>query len=152
MKFMPFLLLFSVILRPSPASNQPADTPYREHINKFFDLILRHKAVEAVDFIYSTNTWMKLKSDDIAKVKSGFGSLSDIVGEFTGYEPISEQYVGTRYIVSDYIAWYERQPLRFTFRHYKPRDVWIIDAFGYEGDLANWLQEKSKTKHLYKRY
>ncbi len=133
------------------ANSQSNERTYLQQINKFFALIKDGKYGESIDYIYSTNRWTMAKSDDIASMKANVAGLTSMVGEFCGYESIAEEYIGSRYVVCEYMALFERQPLRVYFRFYRPKDDWVIEGFGYKADLDEWLHEKSKNKFLYLR-
>lgn len=143
--------MFLLLTFPFIANSQPADKSYKQQIEKFFALVQNNKYGEAIDYIYGGNKWMKAKPDEIANVRTSFSGLTAIVGDFLGYENITEEFIGTRYVVAEYIALFDRQPFRFYFRFYKPKDAWMIDAFGYQGDLDEWLQQKSKNNYLYQK-
>jgi hypothetical protein len=141
--------IFLVLAFTCLANSQASDRSYNLQIQKFFAFVQANKYGEAIDYIYSGNKWMKAKPDEIANVRTSFNGLTALVGEFRGYENITEESIGTRYVVAEYMALFDRQPFRFYFRFYKPEDSWVIDAFGYQGDLDEWLQQKSKDSYLY---
>ncbi len=143
------IIFLALVAFPFLAVSQPADTSYKATVGKFFELIKAEKYTEAIDYIYSSNRWISSKGDEIASLKATFSSLPSVVGAFTGCENITEESIGSRYVTMEYAVYFERQPFRFYFRFYRPRDIWIIEAFGYKGDLDEWLQDKSKNRYLY---
>jgi hypothetical protein len=47
-----------------------------------------------------------------------------------------------------YIVKYDREPLRFTFFFYKPKDVWRVSNFSYDENISDELEEAAKVYRL----
>ena len=43
---------------------------------------------------------------------------------------------------------YDRQPMRFTFKLYKPNDKWILFSFKIDVDLDDELEQAAKLYYL----
>jgi hypothetical protein len=151
MRIFLFLILVVLIITPSRLCSQVSDKGYLEIVNNFFALIQNDKYGEAVDLMNSTNPWMKAKSDEIAKVRSGMADLPSLAGSILSHEVLSEASIGPGFIHLDYIVNFERQPLRFYFDFHKVRDRWNTFSFGYKDDLKDWASEKAKLNYLNNR-
>jgi len=97
------------------AKAQPVVKDYTKHIDKFFSLYNSGKLAEAVDYIYSSNPWMKQKTDSITKVKSTILGLSAMAGEYQEYEILTQEIVNLRYVHMDVAVYCDRQPFRLFF-------------------------------------
>jgi hypothetical protein len=150
-KFHLFLLqlfiLFSVKLL-----SQPIDNEYKKNIKEFFSMINDEKFDDAVDYMYSSNPWIKSKTDELAKVKSSINGLKNLVGKYIGNDFLTEETLSSRLVRTEYIVYFQRQPFRFYFVFYKPEDEWMTYEFGYHDSVGDWLEEKTKTKYLYGEY
>lgn len=99
----------------------------------------------AVQWLYSANPWISLESESTQKVVRSIESLdSSLVGRFLGYELISTKKVSDRILIHSCVVLYERQPLRFNFVFYRPRDSWFIYSFTLDDGLISELTEASK--------
>jgi len=147
MKFRLCLILVFTLLLPCVVLSQPADTGYRKQIEQFFSLMKDGKYPESVDYIYSGSPWMKSKGDEIAKVRNAFQGMTTMIGGFIGDELVVEEHLGQKLVHLNYVVYFERQPLRFYFQFYKPKDAWMTYAFGFKDDMDDWLAEKAKTKY-----
>jgi hypothetical protein len=141
-----FLLAFTY-----SAKAQPVVKDYNKLVDQFFSLYSSGKLAEAVDYIYSTNPWMKQKTDSITKVKSTILGLSAMAGEYQEYEILTHEIVDSRYVHMDVAVYYDRQPFRFFFQFYRTKNGWITNSFGLQDDLDDWITEKAKNKFLYFR-
>lgn len=63
-------------------------------------------------------------------------------------ELIAKKQLGESHIITSYRVRYDRQPIRFTFHLYKPKDKWMIYSFEYDGSLSGELEESIKLNYL----
>ena len=75
-----FLLLLALSMMPTCLSAHSRDTSYQEYIEGFFTRFDKGEYNEAIDYIYSSNPWINLKSDQIAKLRNAFSNLPSLVG------------------------------------------------------------------------
>ena len=129
--------------------SQITDKGYQPMLDKFFSMIKDGKYTDAVDYIYSSNPYMKLKAEGIAQVKTSIQGLPSLVGEYRGYEVLIDQALSSRYVHIDVAVYFDRQPFRFYFDFYKVKDGWMTNTFGYNDDLDEWAKERAKNKYLY---
>lgn len=119
-----------------------------EKITETFFNTYKESPTKAYENLFFNNKWMKDKKSDIETVKIKFGDLVDGLGNYYGYEAITEKKVGESYILKTFLVKYERQPLRFAFILYKPKDTWQIQNFTYDTGIEDELEEAAKVYRL----
>lgn len=140
-----YLLCF-LLTAATGSSAQTPDNGYEKAIQDFFTSFVKGNRADAVDQLYASNPWIKAKADAIANVKTSIAGLSSIVGEYVSHDLLVVQNLGPRFVDVEYVVNCDRQPLRFFFQFYKPKDDWVTYNFGYNSDLGEWLTEKAKNK------
>lgn len=118
-----------------------------EIIDEFFR-IYEEKPVKAVDYIFGTNPWVKSNLDAVENVRSQLDGTLKLVGDYYGFEKITEKSVGENMKLISYMVKYDRQPLRFTFILYRPDEEWKIQNFQFDDSLAAELEEAAKLHRL----
>jgi len=125
-----------------------AQTTTEEILTEFFNTYKKSPQM-AVEYIFGTNKWMMDRNKDgIENVKTQLTSFLRLVGDYYGYEKITEKSVGESYQLVSYMMKYDRQPVRFTFVFYKPKDKWQVQNFQYDDNLDNELEESGKVYRL----
>lgn len=119
---------------------------YQAEIDAFFSLLEKGKPSEAIQRIYESNAWMNMKTEDIQRVDQQLRNTLEIVGEYCGKDHLAETKMKEKFIHIIYVAYYERQPLRFQFEFYKPKDQWMIYSFAFDGDIDDDIEEITKLK------
>jgi len=133
------MLLLGVSLTATSQS-----TP-KEYADKFFNDYAEQSASIALDNLYSTNEWMTRKTDAITNLKNQLEGLDqDFVGDYYGYELITQKNLTSSYSLLSYLVKFDRQPIRFTFHFYKPADNWKVHSFQFDGDIDAELDEASR--------
>ena len=116
-------------------------------IDKFFELYASDPS-KAVEYGFSTNKWMANKPDDVDNLKNKLKNLIGLIGEYYGYEMVSEKTAGSRTKMITYLVIYDREPIRFSFFFYKPKDIWQLNNFSFDEDIDKDLEEASKAYRL----
>lgn len=125
-----------------------AQTTTEEITTEFFKTYEKSPQ-KAVDYVFGTNKWMMDRNKDgIENVKTQLTSFLGLVGDYYGYEKITEKSVGESYKLVSYMIKYDRQPVRFTFVFYKPKDRWQVQNFQYDDNLDDELEESGKVYRL----
>jgi hypothetical protein len=138
------LLCASFMMTNGLAQNTPDDL-----VKKFFSDYSTLGSAKAIDNAYATNPWMTDAGEAIENLKTKLGELTkDFVGEYNGYEPIGIKWLGKAYVTKSYMAKYDRQPIRFTFHFYKPKDKWVLYAFLFDSDISEEMDEAMKLSNL----
>ncbi len=119
-------------------------------INDFFSSYEKDPG-KAVKEMYKTNVWMERIKDDIDNIANKLdGFTIDYIGKYYGYELITSQKFSESFVLYSYLVKYDRQPLRFTFKFYKPNDTWVLYGFQYDDTFSTEIEEASKINYLYK--
>ena len=131
---LPCLVVLFVCAQKVNAQQQtPADIS-----KKFFELYAT-KPMDAVDQLFADVKKNKQVNDDITAIKKNLKVTIDQDGDYYGYEPITEKNVGTTLKLLSYMVKYDKQPVRFVFIYYKPKDVWKIYTFQFNTNLDEEL-------------
>jgi hypothetical protein len=104
--------------------------------------------IKAYENLFVGNKWMKDKKSELETIKIKLNDLVSTLGEYYGYEIITEKKAGESLILQSFLVKYERQPLRFTFLLYKPNDSWQIQNFSYDANIDDELEEAAKAYRL----
>ena len=119
---------------------------YQDEIDKFFDLYAQGKQSEAVDSIYSTNPWVSQAKDQVENVRTQLLGIARLVGDYQGHQKIGEQNVGERFTHVTYLALYDRQPVRFEFQFYRPKDKWIVYSFAFDVKFMDEVEAAARQR------
>lgn len=122
---------------------------YESMVARFFQELSAGKAESAVDDLYATNRWISSESDAIINLKTQLVGVGSLVGQYHGVEKIAEYTVGSRFVYLSYMALYDRQPLRFIFEFYKPKEQWRVFSFSFDDDLDDDLEEQAKRSQWF---
>lgn len=118
-----------------------------EITNKFFKTY-KNSPNEALDYLFSTMIirWYPKESNE--NLRSNLFSFIKTIGKYQGYEEIVTKSIGTSYKLISFMLKYERQPIRFTFILYKPKDKWHLQDFEYDSKLSKELKSAAKIDKL----
>jgi len=104
---------------------------------------------EALDNIFKTNEWLLEQSKDgINKIKDDLLSYISHIGNYCGYEILSERSIGKHLKHYVCIVKYDRQLLRFSFVFYKAESLWVLYSFKYDQTLVEEIEETAKFYYL----
>lgn len=104
---------------------------------------------KAVKDLYATNVWTLRNQDDIDKVIGTVnGFTEDYVGKYYGYELITTKKFAESFVLYSYLVKYDRQPIRFIFKFYKPNDTWVLYSYSLDDSLDDEIQEAAKLYYL----
>ena len=142
-----FILLSTVVFFFLNAKSQ--DIP-EKIIENFWNNYESGDAIKTLDELYANSPWIDRLQDEMVNIKSQFKELPNILGEFCGYELLIEDQIGESYRIYVFMAKFDRQPMRFKFEFYKPRDKWTLQGFSYDYDLDEVLEESANWQLLQK--
>lgn len=136
------MLLFLCVLSARAQEQSPAE------ISKNFFEVYASKPMDAIDFIFSDVKHEKHVSDDITAIKKNLKVTIEQGGAYNGYELITEKGVGGTLKLLSYLVKYDKQPVRFTFIYYKPKDVWKIYTFQFNTNFDQELINAASVDQL----
>ncbi|OEI78754.1 hypothetical protein [Formosa algae] len=136
------LLLISMIF----ITQLKAQSSEKEITTEFLR-IFETEPMKAMDYAFSTNTWMERNIDGIESLKTKFKDILPLIGDYYGYEVITEKSVGNNLKLISFMLKYDRQPVRFTFVLYKPNDKWQVQNLNWDVDIDDELEESAKLNH-----
>lgn len=104
---------------------------------------------KAVEEIYATNPWTTRIQDGIERMKNEVNKYTiDYVGKYYGYELITKKQFSESFVLYSYMVKYDRQPMRFIFKLYKPNDKWTLFSFKIDSDLDDEIEQAAKLYYL----
>jgi len=145
-------LITTVVIILFTAQVNAQSTP-EDLSNLFFKTFEEKGSTDALDELYSTNTWINKAPDAVLNLKNQMEGLhEDYIGKYYGYEFITEKKISESFVLRSYLVKYDRQPLRFTFQFYKPNDIWKAYSFQYDGNLSSELEESANIIFITRGY
>jgi hypothetical protein len=136
-------LLLLIIISVTFITELNAQSSEKEITTEFFR-VFENEPMKAMDYAFSTNKWMERNIDGIESLKTKFKDLLPLVGDYYGYELITEKSIGKNLKLISYMLKYDRQPVRFTFVFYKPNEVWQVQNLNWDVSLDEELEESAK--------
>lgn len=137
-----------LILLISISGNISAQSEPQNLINSFFKTYEKD-AGKAVKDLYATNKWTERIKDDIDKIVGTVNSFTEnYMGKYYGSEIITTKKFSESFILYSYLVKYDRQPMRFIFKFYKPNDKWVLYSYALDDNLDNEIQEAAKLYNL----
>ncbi|MEP0262882.1 hypothetical protein [Dokdonia sp.] len=135
------LLLVSITIAFITKVN--AQSSEKEITSEFFK-VFQSEPMKAMDYAFSTNKWMQRNIDGIESLKTKFKDLLPLIGDYYGYELITEKSIGKNLKLISYMLKYDRQPVRFTFVLYKPNEIWQVQNLNWDVNIDDELEESAK--------
>ncbi len=79
-------------------------------------------------------------------VKNQLVGIEQLVGAYNGFERIGEYEVTNRFAHVTYMALYDRQPVRFEFQFYRPREDWMTYSFAFDVGLDDEIEAAQRSR------
>lgn len=137
-----------IVLMISISGNLFAQSSPQDLIDTFF-ATYEKDAGKAVKELYATNKWTERIKDDIDKVIGTVnGFMESYMGKYHGYEIITTKKFAESFELYSYLIKYDRQPIRFIFKFYKPNDKWVLYSYALDDSLDTEIQEAAKLYYL----
>jgi hypothetical protein len=142
--------IFLVLMVFFISCNNKSKNEYPKYlVDNFFEIYETKGVNDALDSIFQTNEYMIQQSkSDIETLKESLSSLLNTVGNYHGYEIISEYSTGKSIKHYCCIVKYDKQPVRFNFIFYNSSDVWVLYTFNFDNSIINEIDEMAKY-HYY---
>jgi hypothetical protein len=138
------IIILSLLFAAQPSSGQSGE----EKITAAFFSEFKNDPPKAYEDLFVNSKWMKDKKNNVKNMKMGLKDFLKDLGDYEGYEFITEKKIGENYVLKSFLVKYERQPIRFSFLLYRPIDTWQMQNFIYDTDIENELTESSKIYRL----
>jgi hypothetical protein len=145
--YFPFLIALITISISANAQNNL----YKALPDSFFSVMSKQGNDAAIDYIFKTNKYLRLKLANNIKIKNELNNVVKLLGKYYGAELIKIDELSKSYVKLYYLARYDRQPLLFIFTMYKPNDEWRIQQLQFSEKVAEMLNDNQTTK-LKKEY
>lgn len=144
MKHSIFIAIILLLLSCSEKTQEPTVL-----VESFFFTYEEKGIYNALDNVFQTNEWLlKQSTGDIENLKKDLNAHINLIGNYCGYEIISERSIGESLKHYSCIVKYDRQPLRFSFMFYKAGSSWVLYNFRYDDNLIDELDEAAKFYYL----
>lgn len=137
-----------IVLLISTSCSLFAQAKPQDLIDAFF-ATYEKDAGKAVKELYATNKWTDRVKDDIDKVVGTINGFTEsYMGKYYGYELITKKKFAESFELYSYLIKYDRQPIRFIFKFYKPNDKWVLYSYAFDDSLDDEIQEAAKLYYL----
>jgi len=145
MNFRLFRILAVVVTVVMLSNSATAQNEPKKLVEAFFEYFQQSNPTVALDKLYATNKWASEATGAIGNLTEKLKNLSeDYIGKMEGYELIAEKKLSKSYILLSYLVKYDRQPTRYTFQFYKPKDKWMIYTFQFDANIGDEMEEAAK--------
>ena len=132
------LAIFSSL--PLLAQSQKQAPSYEQMSDRFFELLQSNKAEQGVDYLMASNPNTLRIEDQVAQLRTQFGSLHGLMGDNVSHTLLVEKKITDRYVYQHYFVAYERQPISVRIIYYKPKDVWECYSLQFDVELQKTIQ------------
>jgi hypothetical protein len=116
-------------------------------IDVFFDKYKNESTSNAVDYIFTTNSYTS-KNPQLPAIKKTLiiklDSLRENIGQYTGRDIITEKSTTDNFVLISYLVKHQYQPVRFTFVFYRPEESWMLYKFISDDQVDAELEDAGK--------
>ena len=132
--------MFTVVILLASCNKQPKQEEYDNYSKIFFSKYETEGVDKAVSYIFSTNPIISQDDEQIVNLKRDLMEAAKQLGEYCGYGLITTKKATNDYVYCSYLIKYKRQPLRFSFIYYKPKDKWVLHKFTFDNEVEKELE------------
>jgi hypothetical protein len=125
-----------------------AQTTPGKMINQFFDDFGAGNPGTALDNLYTNMPWASEIGDEVANLKTQFVGLQGLVGSYNGHVLLAKKEVAATFAIYSYMVKFDRQPVRFIFEFYKPKEEWTLYSFSYDDKIDDELEESIELDEI----
>ncbi|MEA3448341.1 MAG: hypothetical protein U9Q98_07830 [Bacteroidota bacterium] len=104
-------------------------------LDPFFDTF-EHNPDKAIEYIFTTNPYIKQNQDGIKRIKERLNTSRKLLGEYYGEELIKLQSVADSFVKYTYMLKYDRQPVKIEIVLYRPNDTWLLYTMQFDDKLS----------------
>jgi hypothetical protein len=135
-----FSIMVAVAILSTSCNKQPKQEEYDNYSKIFFNKYETEGVDKAVNYIFSTNPLINQDGEQIVNLKKGLKETTSLLGDYSGYGLITIKRATNNYVYCSYLVRYNRQPLRFSFIYYKPKDKWVLHKFTFDNEVEKELE------------
>src|SRR5687767_3252021 len=96
-----------------------------EIVDKFFRLYAEETPDAALHYLFGTSKWADESNDSLESIKLKIDSIVvKQMGDYHGHNLLLKRWIGNRLTFFSYMVRYDREPIRFEFFFYKPKNTW----------------------------
>ncbi len=145
MKKIKFALLIYCLAGLMSAGYAQENT-YKALPDSFFTVMSTKGTDAAIDYIFRTNKYLRLKLANNLKIKNELKNVVKLLGQYYETEFIKSETLAPSYVKLFYLAKYDRQPLLFIFTMYKPEKHWRIQQLKFTEKVTDFLESRISDK------
>ena len=128
--------------------NEKVEKP-KSFVISFFGTYERQGIEMALDSISQTNKYMISESHDaLENLKESLISHTNAIGNYHGYEFISEYSISENIKHYTCVVNYDKQPLRFNFTFYKSDNSWVLYSLNFDNNMMEELDDMAKFHYF----
>lgn len=116
-------------------------------LKDFFSIYEEQDPISAMQYAFSTNKYFAQDDKGIRNLVVQLQSILYIIGDYRGYEKLTERSLGNRLKHRTYLVYYDRQPLRFIFEFYQPKDQWFFLHVKFDDKYEEELIKSPPVAH-----
>jgi len=141
-------VVIASLLIPDTLAAQESGQPYMREIDLFFTKLAENKGDEAIIAVYEGSPYASVMADAINNVAIQLAAMQRTYGEYHDHEILIHEVVLDRYAYLMFFVAYDRQPFKFEFHFYKPRDEWQFQNFRFSDEIDYDIVEAARLKLL----
>jgi len=143
-----YLIIITIAILFISCDNQPKQEEYDNYSKTFFSKYETEGADKALNYILSTNPLINNNDEQFAQLRKDLNASALLLGQYCGYALITKKKATSNFVYCSYLVRYNRQPLRFTFIYYKPKDKWVLHKFSFDNEVEKELENAGTVYFL----
>jgi len=116
-----------------------------EDLIKAFFINFPKNSNKAIDEIYNASGYKSSMTEAIENMKKIAENYPNTLGNYYGYEMITQKKCTDNFVLYSYFVKYDRQPMKFTFEFYKPNDKWRLYSLNFEANIDEDVEQAAKN-------
>ncbi|WP_183568090.1 hypothetical protein [Mucilaginibacter sp. SP1R1] len=143
-----FMVIACIFCSGAYAQTQPAQPSaaavigVTTYIDKFFKTYEKDGTSRAIINIFKTNPLVD--STSLKGLIAKIDTTRSLIGLYIGKELIVQRKASNSLVLYSYLVKHQKQPVRFTFMFYKPKNDWLIYRLYFDDQVDNELEESAK--------
>lgn len=109
--------------------------------DSFFYYFKTQGVERSLQYVFSTNKYLKQKSEVITTLKAKFDRALPVLGNFYRYEKYMHKQIGNTFAYLGYLMVFDRQPIKIIFTLYFATDHWQIQDMRFDDKIEDVIKE-----------